>query len=124
MFCKICGIFINKNSNRQLYCKKCARLSHNGSVRKYRYGKCGQAYNLTVERYEEALRAQNNECLICGINFSILPSCAICIDHCHKTNAIRGILCKNCNIGLGLFKDNIISLQKAAEYLKKYVQIG
>lgn len=56
--------------------------------------------------------------------------CAICnkeipplgkgrhLDHCHKTNVIRGILCTHCNFGLGNFKDNIESLSKAMEYLK------
>jgi hypothetical protein len=42
----------------------------------------------------------------------------LCIDHCHETNLVRGLLCHDCNKGLGNFKDNIIFLQIAIEYLK------
>jgi hypothetical protein len=41
----------------------------------------------------------------------------LAIDHCHKTGKIRGLLCKNCNQGLGQFKDNIDLLLSAAKYL-------
>lgn len=41
------------------------------------------------------------------------------VDHCHKTNKIRGLLCINCNNGLGAFKDNVFSLNRAIQYLKE-----
>jgi len=41
------------------------------------------------------------------------------IDHCHKTGNIRGVLCRNCNFGLGYFKDNIDFLSNAIKYLNK-----
>lgn len=56
--------------------------------------------------------------------------CAICekllsqdtkhihVDHCHKTNKVRGLLCSNCNKGLGFFKDNTNSLARAILYLQ------
>ena len=53
-------------------------------------------------------------------------SCYLCqselnlnIDHCHETSKIRGVLCRNCNLGLGLFKDNSAVLRKAADYIDK-----
>lgn len=42
------------------------------------------------------------------------------VDHCHITGNIRGLLCRHCNAGLGLFKDNIELLEKALSYLKSY----
>jgi hypothetical protein len=42
---------------------------------------------------------------------------AFSLDHNHETGGFRGWLCHNCNTGLGLFKDNIESLQRAINYL-------
>lgn len=42
------------------------------------------------------------------------------IDHCHTTNTFRGLLCHQCNIGLGNFKDNPELLVKAIAYLKEH----
>lgn len=42
-----------------------------------------------------------------------------CVDHNHFTQKIRGLLCKDCNIGLGMFKDNPILLHNGALYLQK-----
>tara|TARA_B100000809_G_C14852193_1_gene428735 strand:+ start:192 stop:587 length:396 start_codon:yes stop_codon:yes gene_type:complete len=44
---------------------------------------------------------------------------AFSLDHDHETGEFRGWLCHNCNTGLGLFKDNLDTLQKAINYLKK-----
>ena len=40
-----------------------------------------------------------------------------CVDHCHETGKVRGILCAKCNKALGLFNDNLISLQNAFNYI-------
>jgi hypothetical protein len=45
------------------------------------------------------------------------------IDHCHTNNNIRGVLCRNCNTGLGYLKDNPMLLRKAAEYLEDKWQL-
>ena len=42
---------------------------------------------------------------------------AVCIDHCHKTNVVRGLLCHGCNSGLGKLGDSIEGLQRAIDYL-------
>jgi predicted RNA-binding Zn-ribbon protein involved in translation (DUF1610 family) len=41
------------------------------------------------------------------------------IDHDHKTNKFRGVICRNCNLALGLMEDNIDYLKKMVEYLSK-----
>ena len=78
-----------------------------------------RVYNITIEDYEAMLGKQGGVCAICGgtetkssqqENFSV--------DHCHTTGVIRGLLCNNCNRGLGLLGDTIESLTKALEYLK------
>lgn len=53
-----------------------------------------------------------DRCMICGSIYRL------CIDHCHNTQIVRGILCTKCNTGLGMFDDNIEKLQAAIKYLK------
>jgi len=60
------------------------------------------------------VQEQNGLCAIC----CVAP--ATHVDHCHETKKIRGVLCNNCNVGLGFFKDNVSSLQNAIKYLAKY----
>ncbi len=43
-----------------------------------------------------------------------------CIDHDHATGKVRGLLCHNCNVAIGLMKDNTDLLKKAAEYLETH----
>ncbi len=73
-------------------------------------------YGITLEQYNVMLENQNEKCKICG---NVCPSGkSLAVDHDHDTKKIRGLLCKNCNIGLGLFFDNISLLETAIEYLK------
>lgn len=76
-----------------------------------------KSYNLTEEQFNQIVLAQGNKCIICEKSFKNIKKY---IDHNHKTGNIRAILCCSCNTGLGLFKENIILLNKAIEYLKKH----
>jgi hypothetical protein len=40
------------------------------------------------------------------------------LDHCHQSGQVRGVLCRNCNVALGLMADNPERLRRAAEYLE------
>lgn len=73
-------------------------------------------YNLSFDNYEMLIKSQNNMCLICKdiFNSSIKP----CVDHCHKTDKIRGILCSKCNAGIGLLNEDIMLMRNAIKYLK------
>ena len=72
-------------------------------------------YNITPQEYENKLTSQDYKCAICGKLDSLH------IDHCHKTNKIRDLLCRQCNSGLGQFKDNTEFLLKAIDYLRKHM---
>jgi len=67
--------------------------------------------------YLELLEQQNGVCKICKNPERSNRYRRLCVDHCHTTNKIRGLLCSNCNRALGLFKDNYEVLQAAVEYL-------
>jgi hypothetical protein len=82
-------------------------------------GKLQHYYKLSKEEatllYYKKL---NGICDICG-NPETSKYFLLSVDHNHKTGKVRGLLCSNCNNGLGRFKENIIILQNAIEYLKR-----
>jgi hypothetical protein len=74
-------------------------------------------YGISVESFNEMVEKQNGKCLICGNTNGTMR---LCVDHCHKTGKIRGLLCGKCNNGLGCFNDDINKMQLAIEYIRKY----
>ena len=70
-------------------------------------------YNMTPQKYGELWLSQKGKCKIC---YERKP---LNIDHCHKSNKVRGLLCKNCNFGIGSLKDDIGILTSAIQYLKR-----
>lgn len=72
-------------------------------------------HGLTALNIQSMRQSQNNCCAICCRKFDKLP----CIDHDHATGDVRGLLCSRCNSALGLFVDNVESLENAIQYLLK-----
>ena len=69
----------------------------------------------TQKLYDQLYEIQQGRCALCREpeeKFAWL-----CIDHDHDTGRIRGLLCPNCNRGIGLLRDNADLLRKAAEYI-------
>jgi hypothetical protein len=62
------------------------------------------------------LMCQNCGCAICSEKAPEHKS--LCVDHNHKTGKIRGLLCGNCNLMIGLVKDNPTILRHAITYLE------
>lgn len=73
-------------------------------------------YGMSYKEYKKLVKDQGSACGICAKK---VTGNSLHLDHCHKTNLVRGLLCSNCNIGLGHFKDCIDRLQSAADYLYK-----
>lgn len=72
-------------------------------------------YGITTSIYNTRLEEQGNRCAICR---KVLDNPHI--DHDHKTKEFRGILCSNCNTGLGMFLDDIRILSNAIVYLEDH----
>ena len=75
------------------------------------------SYGLFYEDWLKIWEEQDGKCAICEIVFST-PSHA-CVDHNHKTNKVRGLLCRKCNAAIGYLNDDPEILIKATEYLLK-----
>jgi len=87
---------------------RCARCIRDISLRKL--------YGITSDDYDLLLARQNGGCAICG-RTSNLSGRLMAVDHDHDTDEVRGILCENCNFGIGSMQDSPALLIKAAEYL-------
>ena len=70
-----------------------------------RYGVDADVIDAMVDEQEEC-------CRICGEHRETLF-----VDHCHTTNVVRGLLCRECNLGIGYFRDDPERLRAAARYL-------
>ncbi len=81
-------------------------------------GHLKRKYNLDVEEYDRMLVEQNYSCKICETHISNLTK-VLCVDHCHATGKVRGLLCHSCNVAIGLLKDNTETLKKAIKYLEE-----
>lgn len=76
-------------------------------------------YGINFQDYLNILELQGNCCPICNLSKDNYHK-NMAVDHCHKTGIIRGVLCNNCNAGMGAFSDNQETLLKAINYLLKY----
>lgn len=83
-----------------------------------------KSYGVTIEQYDAMAESQNHCCAICGGRESDIDNHSgrarrLAVDHCHKGNKVRGLLCAACNRGLGNFRDSPDLLRKAAAYLEQ-----
>ncbi len=69
--------------------------------------------------YDDMLEAQDFRCALCR---SRPRGRRLAVDHDHLTGIVRGLLCQNCNMALGLFGDNPNALTAAAKYVRKWRQ--
>ena len=77
-------------------------------------------FGITRNEYVELFNKQNGKCAIChkeetATRNGVVKSLAV--DHCHSSGRIRGLLCSDCNTGIGKFKDDIKVLHNAIQYL-------
>jgi len=71
-------------------------------------------YSVTKNELLHQLKVQNNLCAICQCDIKD----NYCVDHDHEAHYVRGLLCSNCNTGLGMFGDSVTNLGRAAHYLE------
>lgn len=109
------------------HCKKCRYNKRDREKEKARHREYMKERRLKEpekvrQNWERSTYGASKEDIIKALGYD---GCLICgsvhrlhIDHCHKTGKVRGLLCSNCNTGLGMFRDSPMLLNRASEYLK------
>jgi hypothetical protein len=139
--CCICGErkhfdlfynFKNKSDNKSYRCKSCddkakKKWSDSNPERAYRSMRernLKARFGMTLEDYEKLLREQGGKCAICEATENNTvgerKDWNFAVDHDHETGKVRGLLCNNCNRGLGLLRDSEELLRKAANYIEQF----
>jgi hypothetical protein len=80
-------------------------------------------FGITLAEYADLLTQQDGVCALCGQTERTRHNKTerrrnLAVDHCHTTGEVRGLLCSQCNQGLGNFRDDVGLLAKAIAYLK------
>lgn len=115
--CKPCyNVYQAVQRNRPERQEKIKRSWKEASSKYYttekRRNKTLRAYGLNEKSYNKMYDQQDGRCAICQQDLRLV------VDHCHATGVVRGLLCNQCNIGLGAFYDDIDRLKSAVEYLE------
>lgn len=80
-------------------------------------------YRIGIEDYARILEEQGGVCAICKLPprpSSNGKTHRLCVDHCHETNAVRGLLCKCCNWMIGHAQENADILASGIKYIEEY----
>lgn len=115
--CKQCKSTYDKQhyiKNKKIYIKRAVEYRKKPKYLEYKVKKFGISYN----EYQILLKNQNYLCAICKQQNK--NGDRLCIDHCHISNKMRGLLCHDCNKGLGFFKDKISNLKNSILYLENF----
>lgn len=105
-----------EGQHRRRACYKAAGKKYRNSAESRWKAHLKTRFGLTPEEYEAMLVAQFGLCAICGLPPQ--EGKRLTIDHCHKSNLIRSLLCNNCNTMLGMAQDNPAILRAGIKYLR------
>ncbi|MFE2563042.1 endonuclease VII domain-containing protein [Streptomyces mirabilis] len=104
------------------YCRDCQaskrRAGYYADLEMARLRKRASQFGITLEHLQELIKDQSNGCAICGKQCS--TGKALALDHDHETGAFRGLLCANCNRGIGYLQDSPDIARSALAYLEKW----
>lgn len=77
-------------------------------------------YKLTVEAFLTMLVSQDSKCMVCDRELVLFTSDRKehpCVDHCHRTGVVRGLLCASCNVTVGYLEKDEYRTYSALAYL-------
>lgn len=139
--CRVCGREAHSENELELFkkaknnaygrdnlCKTCDKtlrsvyFSDETNNARARDSRLKHMYGISLDEYNRMLDEQNGVCMICKRTESCNDGRRFNVDHCHTTGEVRGLLCNNCNKGLGHFKYNTLLLHNAIKYLNKEME--
>ena len=107
-----------RKDNKSGYCEPHYQ-AHRHRVRSYeslRDRDLKQHYGISLADYNQLFASQEGKCGICKRHQSELSK-SLCVDHCHVSSKVRGLLCTKCNLMIGNAQDNAATLRSGIEYL-------
>jgi hypothetical protein len=99
---------------------KASRKKINSSAREkfiHKHGCTPHRYYAHGTSGVDLLAEQGGVCAICKTPIETMLARHVHIDHCHASNLVRGVLCRDCNLMLGFAKDSVATLRNAIDYL-------
>lgn len=114
--CRWCGTIFSPNAPSHLYCGDVCTQN------KFDHDRLTKTYGISLEQYKAMVEEHDGKCGICGEEgFELVKGqrLKLVIDHCHATGRVRGLLCHNCNRGIGLLQDSIDNIRAAIRYLER-----
>lgn len=94
----------------------CRACTNKSAIERQRLVKFG----ITADDYNAMYDKQNGCCACCGTH-QLEQDKSMAVDHCHDTGKIRGLLCFDCNVGIGKLGDNLDGVMNAVKYLKEVI---
>ena len=111
--CKTCRSKVETERMKNL--SEAQKEAYRANWRKRNHRNKYNKYGLDENSYNDLAKDQGFKCLICDELCDKLV-----VDHDHVSGRVRGLLCTNCNVGLGHFRDSVITLSKAIDYINKH----
>ncbi len=102
---------VRRARENRLYAADPRKGAAKARVRRWRneYG-----VDFSTAEFEALSASQGERCAICN------RAAKLCLDHCHDSRVVRGLLCNACNIAIGLLDDDAARLNAAADYLRRH----
>lgn len=97
-------------------CRAKERSRYAEKREQFRERQLNNLYGITAQEYSFLLQQQDNKCACCGADQD--ESHSFNVDHDHETGDVRGLLCRRCNMGIGLLGDDINGVTAAVLYLQ------
>lgn len=118
VYCKACRLSPESRARRAAQTREWRLNNREKALASYRKQDLKRHFDMTPEQYDALLAEQDGKCAICRCD-----QCAtgrrFAVDHNHETGAVRGLLCTNCNQGIGHFQEDPEVLHAAIAYVQR-----